>query len=339
MKNFSNKVEIIDSKPAGVKGKSDAPKDEFKDVGLIDMLKYADSLDKFLMVIGIIAALGSALIQPLSFLLYGNVATILVNSQILASYSSKLNTTTTTSATTTSTTSSSITSCYSISSLSSAQSYSDQLNQQIVYYVIIAFASLFVNYVLHVTWNTAAERQCKKIRNILFEQILRQEIAFFDRNTPGDLNSRVTANVNAINIAIGFKFPDTIALLGRGLGCIIFAIYSAWSFALVFLAIIPLLIVFSFLMVFMIKKYTVLQFSSYGKAGSIAQEILSSLRTVVALGIQDDQIRRYTENLDDAVKTTVKKGFFYWFICWSYNFHIQCYVWYCSLLWSLFSTY
>ncbi len=144
----------------------------------------------------------------------------------------------------------------------------------------------------------------------MFEQILRQEIAFFDRNTPGDLNSRVTANVNAINIAIGFKFPDTIALLGRGLGCIIFAIYSAWSFALVFLAIIPLLIVFSFLMVFMIKKYTVLQFSSYGKAGSIAQEILSSLRTVVALGIQDDQIRRYTENLDDAVKTTVKKGFF-----------------------------
>jgi hypothetical protein len=61
------------------------------------------------MVIGIIAALGSALIQPLSFLLYGNVATILVNSQILASYSSKLNTTTTTSATTT-TSSSSITS-------------------------------------------------------------------------------------------------------------------------------------------------------------------------------------------------------------------------------------
>jgi hypothetical protein len=59
------------------------------------------------MVIGIIAALGSALIQPLSFLLYGNVATILVNSQILASYSSKLNTTT--SATTT-TSSSSITS-------------------------------------------------------------------------------------------------------------------------------------------------------------------------------------------------------------------------------------
>ena len=58
----------------------------------------------------------------------------------------------------------------------------------------------------------------------------------------------------------------------------------------------------------MIKKYTVMQFASYGKAGSIAQEILSSLRTVVSLGIQDDQIRRYTENLDDAVTTTVKKG-------------------------------
>ena len=142
----------------------------------------------------------------------------------------------------------------------------------------------------------------------MFEQILRQEIGFFDRNTPGDLNSRVTANVNTINIAIGFKFPDTISLLGRGIGCLIFGIYSAWSFALVLMAVIPFISIFSFLMVFMIKKYTVMQFASYGKAGSIAQEILSSLRTVVSLGIQDDQIRRYTENLDDAVTTTVKKG-------------------------------
>jgi hypothetical protein len=38
MKNFNNKVEIIDSKPAVLNTKSDAPKDEFKDVGLIDMV-------------------------------------------------------------------------------------------------------------------------------------------------------------------------------------------------------------------------------------------------------------------------------------------------------------
>lgn len=148
----------------------------------------------------------------------------------------------------------------------------------------------------------------KCFRNILFEQILRQEMAFFDRNTPGDLNSRVTANVNAINVAIGYKFPDTISLLGKGLGCTIFGIYSAWSFALVFLAVVPFMSLFSYLMVFMIKKYTVLQFSAYGKAGSIAQEILSSLRTVVALGIQKDQIEIYTKNLDDAAQTTIKKG-------------------------------
>ena len=56
------------------------------------------------MIIGIIAALASAVIQPLSFLLYGNVATILVNSQIAAKLSSYSTTSSTASTATTTTT-------------------------------------------------------------------------------------------------------------------------------------------------------------------------------------------------------------------------------------------
>ena len=41
------------------------------------------------MFIGLIAALAASAIQPLSFLLYGNVATTLVNSQISATLASK----------------------------------------------------------------------------------------------------------------------------------------------------------------------------------------------------------------------------------------------------------
>ena len=147
-------------------------------------------------------------------------------------------------------------------------------------------------------------------RNKLFEQIIRQEIAFFDKNTPGDLNSRVTANVNNLQVAIGFKFPDMISLFGRGFGCLVFSIWSAWAFALVFLAIVPFVSIFTFLMVLMIKKYTIEEFKSYGKAGSIAQEILSSLRTVISLGIQEKEIKKYEENLHVAEDTTMKKGIY-----------------------------
>jgi len=48
---------------------------------------------------------------------------------------------------------------------------------------------LFLNYVLQVSFNTAAERQIKKMRNALYKSIIRQDLSFFDKNTPGDLNT------------------------------------------------------------------------------------------------------------------------------------------------------
>ena len=61
-------------------------------------------------------------------------------------------------------------------------------------------------------------------------------------------------------------------------------------------------------MVAMIKKYTALEFKEYGRAGSIAQESLSSIRTVLSLGIHSKAIHNYAENLKSAENMAIKKG-------------------------------
>jgi ABC-type multidrug transport system fused ATPase/permease subunit len=37
--------------------------------------------------------------------------------------------------------------------------------------------------------NASAERQIKKMREVLFESVLRQDIAYFDKNKFGEINS------------------------------------------------------------------------------------------------------------------------------------------------------
>ena len=61
-------------------------------------------------------------------------------------------------------------------------------------------------------------------------------------------------------------------------------------------------------MIIMVKKYTVKEFQAYGAAGKVAQEVLSSIRTVFAFGLQKKKTALYDENLGSAEAMSIKKG-------------------------------
>nr|QNH67869.1 ATP-binding cassette transporter subfamily B member 1-like protein X2 [Brachionus rotundiformis] len=97
-------------------------------------------------------------------------------------------------------------------------------------------------------------------------------------------------------------------MLSRGIACTIMALVKAWKFTIVFFALIPFMILSTALMVVLVRKYTVEEFKAYGTAGGIAQEALSSIRTVLAFGLTKNTINNYSKNLDDAEKMAKKKG-------------------------------
>ena len=53
---------------------------------------------------------------------------------------------------------------YSYVSVSSSTDYDSTIKGTLNYFVLVAFGSLLANYIAHVTFNTAAERQIKTIR-------------------------------------------------------------------------------------------------------------------------------------------------------------------------------
>ena len=116
------------------------------------------------------------------------------------------------------------------------------------------------------------------------------------------------SNINILQLGIGFKITDTLAMLGRGIACIILAMVTAWKFSIVFLALFPLIGLCSARMVSMIKKYTIKECEAYSAAGKLAQEVLSSIRTVYAFGLQKKKSKSYEKNLIYAEKMSIKKG-------------------------------
>jgi ABC-type multidrug transport system fused ATPase/permease subunit len=60
----------------------------------------------------------------------------------------------------------------------------------------------------------SAERQTKAIRENLFRAILRKEILYFDTHKTGELNTKLTDDIDKIHDGIGDKIGSTSQLMG-----------------------------------------------------------------------------------------------------------------------------
>ena len=65
-----------------------------------------------------------------------------------------------------------------------------------------------------------------------------------------------------------------------------------------------------------LSKFSKEELDSYAKAGDIAEEVLSSIRTVTAFGGQEEELARYAENLTEA-----KVSFFSAFFSFTTSFY------------------
>ncbi|CAF0763048.1 unnamed protein product [Brachionus calyciflorus] len=285
--NETDEPKITENKPA-------TP----KQISTFELFRYSDFLDKILLIFGTVFALVSAGIYPLMFYMYGNVVGAFLDQQkynfLNGSNISISNIDNQTLE------------CFDLTTTN----YDNRIQSNILNYVYFGIASIIANYIGYACFDTTAERQIKRIRNKLFMSLLRQEVGFFDKNSPGELNSRITSNIETLKLSMGYKIADFISLLGRGIGCLIYALISAWKFSLVSLAIMPFISLSTAFMISFIKKFTIQEFKSYGAAGKIAQEVLSSIRTVLSFGSMKKEIKKYEKNLEIAESMSIKKGLY-----------------------------
>ena len=70
----------------------------------------------------------------------------------------------------------------------------------------------------------------------------------------------------------------------------------------------PLMVIFGGLAALAQSKFAEKEMEAYGKAGALAEEVLSAIRTVVAFGGQKKEIANYEENLKDAKTSGILRG-------------------------------
>ncbi|KAI4575245.1 hypothetical protein MJG53_020447 [Ovis ammon polii x Ovis aries] len=157
-------------------------------------------------------------------------------------------------------------------------------------------------------WVIAAARQIQKMRKFYFRSIMRMEIGWFDCNSVGELNTRFSDDVNKVNDAIADQMGIFIQRMTTSIFGFLMGFYQGWKLTLVIISVSPLIGIGAAIIGLSVSRFTDYELRAYAKAGSVADEVISSIRTVAAFGGERKEVERYEKNLVFAQRWGIRKG-------------------------------
>ncbi|XP_018431832.1 PREDICTED: ATP-binding cassette sub-family B member 5 isoform X1 [Nanorana parkeri] len=255
-------------------------------VGFLELLCYADAFDIFLMVIGLICAAANGTGLPILIIVFGEMTDSFVLSGLNVNVSVNNS------------------GCLELVNID----IEEEMTRFSYYYVGLGCAVFALSVFQIWTFLVSAARQILRIRQRFFRAVLHQDMSWFDSIQIGTLNSRLTDDINTIHEGLADKMCIFVQFLSTFLSGIIIGFLHGWKLTLVILSVSPLLGVSAAIWTKLIASFTSKELHAYAKAGAVAEEILTTIRTVIAFNGQQKAIDKYDANLIDARNVGIKKS-------------------------------
>ena len=165
-------------------------------------------------------------------------------------------------------------------------------------FLVVGAGSWLASYFAFAFWVITGERQAIELRKRYFKSLLSQEIAFFDSINPNEFSTKIAEECFNIQQGIGDKVPIFIYCVAMFVTGFTIGYVKGWQLALVLTGFLPFMVVTGAVFVFAMQKMTKVNNEAYSRAGAISEEALNAIRTVVSLGGQSKETRRYKKVLD-----------------------------------------
>jgi ATP-binding cassette, subfamily B, bacterial len=144
------------------------------------------------------------------------------------------------------------------------------------------------------------------LRQRLYFHIQRLSLPYHDQTRTGDLISRVTSDIDAIQSFISSELLDALINVLTLVGMVAVMFYINWRFTLIALAVAPVLAAVVYRYTRRIKKAAREVRKKEGEIVSVIQEVLSSIRVVKAFAREDYEQRRLQEQSLEAVEIALR---------------------------------
>jgi ATP-binding cassette subfamily B (MDR/TAP) protein 1 len=144
-----------------------------------------------------------------------------------------------------------------------------------------------------------SERLVHRAREQAFKTMLRQDIAFFDReeNTAGALTSFLSTETTHLAGMSGVTLGTLLSVIVTLVAAFAVSLAVGWKLSLVCISTVPILLACGFLRFWMLARFQATAKKAYEKSASYACEATSAIRTVASLTREDDVHLHYHDQL------------------------------------------
>ncbi|KAJ3078500.1 GTPase-activating protein, partial [Quaeritorhiza haematococci] len=251
-------------------------------ISFMQLFRYADGLDWFCMVVGLVLSVIGGAAFPSTTIIFGRLIDIFTKWE-------------------------------SAPYLPPSQRVKPEelvaaVQENAVYLVILGIGTFVVTYIYMGCYVFTGERISHRIRSEYLKAVLRQNIAWFDTEGPGQVATRITNDTLFIQDGISDKIPLSASHITTFLSSFIIAFIKSWRLTLVLLTIFPIIFLTAGTMNILNTRFQARILNLYASAGGLAEEAIAAVRTVVAFNAQKKMSERYNERLVAAKKEGMKKS-------------------------------
>ncbi|AES74595.1 putative xenobiotic-transporting ATPase [Medicago truncatula] len=236
---------------------------------------HADVLDWFFMAFGFFGAIGDGMMVP--FVLF-------ITSKIMNSVGSASGT--------------------------SSSNFVHDVNKNAVVVLYMACASFFVCFLEGYCWTRTGERQAARMRVRYLKAVLRQEVSYFDLHVTSttDVITSVSSDSLVIQDVLSDKVPNFLVNASRFLSSNIVAFALLWRLAIVGFPFMVLLVIPGYMYKRISMRLARKIREEYNQAGTIAEQAISSIRTVYSFVGESKTLAAFSNALEGSVKLGLKQG-------------------------------
>jgi len=147
-------------------------------------------------------------------------------------------------------------------------------------------------------FTVAGERIVARLRRRLYAHVLSQEIAFFDGRRTGELMSRLASDTTVMQTTVTINASMALRNVVLLLGAVVMMFLISVKLAGLMIGVVPLIAVSAIFIAKRLQKLSRASQDALADSGALAEESLSSMRTVRAFGRERSEAGRYGEAVD-----------------------------------------
>ena len=180
------------------------------------------------------------------------------------------------------------------------------LNFAVLAVIVIAIFGALSSYFEKYLTSSVGQWVMHDLRRVLYSHIQKLSLSYHDQKRTGDLISRVTSDIDAVQNMISNVLLGILVNVLTLVGMVAVMFYLNWAFTLIALAVAPGLFLVVYYFTHRIKKASRDMRRKEGEVVSVLEEVLSSIRVVKAFAREDYEQKRFEQGSRESVEAALQ---------------------------------